>query len=150
MGNTEKACSTSDDDGLVGIGAAAHRFGLAESALRYWEHCGLIRPAQLRSRWRLYGPEELHRIGLIQLWRYTGLMSIEDITRVLTTDNYGWRAAVLERLDAIEQEQQRLAAAKAHLRRLLDCPDRNPAEDCPELRKMTAARAVSNHPVNRR
>lgn len=51
-------------DELVGIGAAARRYGLAESALRYWEQRGLLRPARRRSRWRLYGPEELHRMPL--------------------------------------------------------------------------------------
>lgn len=128
-------------DEFMGIGAAARRFGLAESALRYWEERGLLRPAQRRSNWRLYGPEELHRIGLIHMWRETGLMSLDEITTILTVRSHDWRHAVRDRLRAIEQQQERLAKAKAHLEHLLTCPDENPAEDCPYLRAMTAEQA---------
>ncbi|MGV9797768.1 MerR family transcriptional regulator [Mycobacterium sp. NPDC003449] len=126
------------DGDFIGIGAAARRFGLAESALRYWEERGLLRPAQRRSRWRLYGPEELHRIGLIQMWRETGLMSLDEIATILTAGSHDWRHAVLDRIGAIECQQDRLAKAKAHLEHLLTCPDENPAEECPYLRAMTA------------
>ncbi|WP_280317143.1 MerR family transcriptional regulator [Nocardia wallacei] len=130
-------------DELVGIGAAARRYGLAESALRYWEQRGLLRPARRRSRWRLYGPEELHRIGLIHMWRETGRLNLDEIEQILTAHNDNWRRAVRGRIAAIEQQQQRLATARAHLEHLLHCPDDNPAEQCPYLREMTAARAVS-------
>ncbi|WP_069165212.1 MerR family transcriptional regulator [Nocardia altamirensis] len=123
---------------LVGIGTAARRFGVAESALRYWEQRGLLRPALRKSRWRLYGRDELHRIGLIRMWRETGLMTLDEIGTVLGARNHEWRQAVLGRLDEIEQEQQRLATAKALLEHLLTCPDANPAEECPYLRAMTA------------
>ncbi|WP_024799828.1 MerR family transcriptional regulator [Nocardia sp. BMG51109] len=141
MGNTPAASGGAEDDGLVGIGTAARRFGLAESALRYWEQRGLLRPAQRRSRWRLYGPDELHRIGLIQMWRDTGLMNLDEIATILTAHDHSWRAAVLGRIDAIEQQRKHLATAKAHLEHLLTCPDEDPAGACPYLREMTAARA---------
>lgn len=126
------------DDDFIGIGAAARRFGLAESALRYWEKRGLLHPAQRRSRWRLYGPEQLHRIGLIKVWRERGLLSLDEIETILTAGNHDWRTAVLDRLEEIERQQDRLAEAKTHLEHLLTCPDANPAEDCRYLRKMTA------------
>ncbi|GAB2706517.1 MerR family transcriptional regulator [Nocardia thraciensis] len=145
MGNTPAVDEgTRDGDDLVGIGAAARRFGLADSALRYWEQRGLLRPAQRRSRWRLYGPDELHRIGLIQMWRETGLMNLDEIATILTAHSHDWRRAVLGRIDAIERQQQRLAAAKAHLEHLLTCPDTNPADQCPYLREMTAARMTDD------
>ncbi|MGH3582324.1 MAG: MerR family transcriptional regulator, partial [Mycobacterium sp.] len=78
---------------FIGIGAAARRFGLAESALRYWERRGLLHPVQLGSGWRRYGPEELHRIGLIQMWRETGMMSLDEIATILTAHNHEWRTA---------------------------------------------------------
>ncbi|WP_338759652.1 MerR family transcriptional regulator [Nocardia vulneris] len=131
------------DHGLVGIGTAARRFGLAESALRYWEKRGLLRPAQRRSRWRLYGDDELHRIGLIQMWRETGLMNLDEIGTVLAARNHEWRHAVQERLDEIAQQQERLAAARAMLEHLLTCPDPNPAQACPYLRTMTDNRVVA-------
>ncbi|CAM4126866.1 MerR family transcriptional regulator [Nocardia ninae] len=141
MDDTQPADRPPSND-LVGIGTAARRFGLAESALRYWEQRGLLRPAQRRSRWRLYGRNELHRIGLIQLWRETGLMNLDEIRTVLSARNHEWRQAVLGRLDEIEQQQARLTAAKSLLEHLLTCPDANPAEECPYLRAMTDERAI--------
>lgn len=132
------------DDDFIGIGAAARRFGLAESALRYWEKRGLLHPAQRRSSWRLYGSEQLHRIGLIKMWRESGLMSLDEIDAILTAGNHDWRDAVRDRLGEIERQQDRLAKAKEHLEHLLTCPDENPAEDCPYLRKMTAEQAAAS------
>ncbi|MBF6129581.1 MerR family transcriptional regulator [Nocardia brasiliensis] len=142
MDDTAAADPPRDQD-LVGIGTAAKRFGLAESALRYWEKRGLLRPAQRRSRWRLYGDDELHRIGLIQMWRETGLMNLDEIGTVLAARNHEWRPAVQQRLDEIAQQQQRLSAARAMLEHLLTCPDPNPAEACPYLRVMTGNRVIT-------
>ncbi|WP_433574501.1 MerR family transcriptional regulator [Nocardia brasiliensis] len=136
MDDTPAADRPLDHD-LVGIGTAARRFGLAESALRYWEKRGLLRPAQRRSRWRLYGDDDLHRIGLIHMWRETGLMNLDEIGTVLAARNHEWRHAVQERLEEIAQQQERLLAARTMLEHLLACPDPNPAEDCPYLRAMT-------------
>ncbi|MCA4726319.1 MerR family transcriptional regulator [Mycolicibacterium fortuitum] len=126
------------DDDFIGIGAAARRFGLAESALRYWEKRGLLHPAQRRSSWRLYGPEQLHRIGLIKMWRESGLLSLDEIEAIISAGKHDWRDAVRDRLGEIERQQNRLANAKEHLEHLLTCTDENPAQDCPYLRKMTA------------
>lgn len=129
-------------DGLIGIGEAAAAFGLAESTLRYWEERGLLRPADRRGTWRRYGPDELHRIGLIQMWRDTGMMSLDEIAAVLagTQRDSDWRTAVRERLAVISEQQRRLAAAKDHLEHLLTCPDDHPAEQCPYLRQWTGER----------
>lgn len=123
---------------LVGIGVAARRFGIAESALRCWEARGLIKPARSSTERRLYGPDELHRIGLIQMWRESGLMSLDEIANVLSTRDHSWRQEVRGRLAAIERQQRRLTDARAHLEYLLSCPDEDPAEECPYLRAMTA------------
>ncbi|HEX4251432.1 MAG TPA: MerR family transcriptional regulator [Pseudonocardia sp.] len=63
--------------GQVGIGEAAATFGLAVSTLPYWEQRGQISPAGRRGTWRRYGADEMHRIGLIQLWRDAGMLSLE-------------------------------------------------------------------------
>ena len=71
----------------------------------------------------------------------TGGATRDEITTILTARSHDWRHAVRDRLRAIEQQQERLAKAKAHLEHLLTCPDENPAEDCPYLRAMTAEQA---------
>lgn len=124
---------------LLGIGAAAKRFGLLPSTLRYWEERGLLRPSVRRGKWRFYGPEELHRIALIQIWQDTGRMSLEQIESVLagTTRDRSWRTAVEERIRQVERQQAQLAQARRYLRYLLTCPDENPTEHCPYLRRAT-------------
>ncbi|PZF82189.1 MerR family transcriptional regulator [Jiangella anatolica] len=121
------------------IGAVAARFGLAVSTLRYWEERGLLRAAERRAGRRRHGPDEVHRIALIQLWRETGLMSLDDIGAVLT-GGASWRDVVEHRVAAIEQQLTRLGAAKAHLEHLLTCPSAHPADDCPYLRAEAESR----------
>lgn len=122
----------------VGIGTAAARFGLSQSALRYWEARGLIHPIQLSSRWRRYGPADLHRIALIKMWRQTGLMSLAEIAAIFAADDDSWREAVSERIEVIARQQERLIKAKEHLQHLITCPDADPARDCPYLRAAVA------------
>lgn len=128
-----------EEGGLIGIGAAAQRFGLVPSTLRYWEERGLLVPASRNGKWRYYGAEELHRIALIQLWQDTGLMSLEEIAVVLTgtTRDRNWQDAVRDRVKQIERQQAQLKEARTYLRHLLKCPDENPTQHCPYLRRAT-------------
>lgn len=121
------------------IGEAARRFGVAVSALRYWEECGLLAPAARRSGRRWYGADDLHRIALIRMWQDTGLMSLEEIAAVLAGSTAGrsWRETVDGRLRAIDEQVQRLAASRAFLEHLLTCPNEDPAGSCPYLRATT-------------
>ena len=132
-------------DRLIGIGEAAAKFGLAVSTLRYWEGRGLVTPARLRGTWRRYGADELHRIGLIQMWRDTGMLSLDEIAAVLagTVPDRGWRTAVIGRLAVLSEQQCRLAAARDHLEHLLTCPEDHPAQRCPHLRRMTSERMAA-------
>lgn len=130
----------------MSIGEAGKRFGLAVSTLRYWEERGLIQPSSRRSGRRWYGPDQLHRIGLIQMWQGTGLMSLEEIAALFagTAQDHNWRATVLDRIHAIDDQMRRLAAGKAHLEHLLTCPQDDPAAGCPYLREVTTERLAGN------
>ncbi len=69
-------------------------------------------------------------------------MSLDEIAKILD-HQHDWRHAVASRIDAIEEQQRRLAAAKSHLEHLLTCPpDDDPAAHCPVLRDMTAGRSA--------
>ncbi|MGI5200284.1 MerR family transcriptional regulator [Spirillospora sp. CA-108201] len=127
------------DDGLLAIGEVARRFGMATSALRYWDECGLLPVAERRSGRRYYSAEDLHRIALIRTWQQTGLMSLEEIGAVLAggADGQDWRTIVGARVRAIDAQVERLATARAHLEHLLECPNHDPAGGCPYLRQAT-------------
>lgn len=126
---------------LVPIGAAARRFGVAVSTLRYWEERGLLEPAVRQGGRRWYGPNEMHRIGLIRMWQDTGLMSLDEIAALFAgaDGERGWREIVLDRISAIDVQIERLSTGRSHLEHLLNCPQDNPAAECPHLRGVTSS-----------
>lgn len=127
----------------VVIGEAGKRFGLSVSTLRYWEERGLIHATERRGGRRYYGPDQLHRIGLIQMWRETGLMSVDEIAVALGGEG-DWREAVQGRVRAIQEQIERLRVGQAHLEHLLTCPRDAPALECEYLRKAVAERMRGN------
>lgn len=133
------------DDDLVSIGDAARLLGVAVSTLRYWEERGLVTPARRAGR-RSYGPAELHRLALIQLWQETGLLSLDEVNAVFDGEDR-WRDVVEERLWAIAEQQAKLAAATTHLEHLLACPSSDPAADCSLLHQVTSSR-LAGAPVS--
>ncbi len=120
----------------VTIGEAAARFGLAASTLRYWEERGVLRPAERQSGRRVYGPEQLRRIALIQIWQDTGTMTLDEIAAVLAgrSDAGDWREAIQHRMTAVDEQIERLTTARSYLAHYLGCPRDHPADDCPKVR----------------
>lgn len=131
---------------LLTIGDAARRLGVAVSTLRYWEERGLVTPTARRAGKRVYGPAEMHRLALINLWQETGLLSLDEINAVFDGEDR-WREVVEERLWAIAEQQARLAAATTHLEHLLACPSSDPAGDCSLLHQVTSSR-LAGEPVS--
>lgn len=121
---------------LLTTGQVTERFGLAVSTLHYWERRGILTPALRRSGRRYYGPDQLHRLALIQIWQDTGLMSLDEIAAVLAgrTETTDWRQTITHRIDTIDQQLRRLTDARAYLTHMLNCPRDTPAVHCPKLR----------------
>jgi DNA-binding transcriptional MerR regulator len=90
---------------------AAARTGLTVRALRVYEARGLLDPPRTGKGWRLYGPREFQRLGIIQALKSLGL-SLAEISRVLAGDTPSLRR-VLEVQAALWRG--RLAAAQAGL-----------------------------------
>ncbi|MGC0419736.1 MerR family transcriptional regulator [Embleya sp. AB8] len=57
-----------EDDVVLGIGAFARRVGLSPSALRYYDDCGVLRPASVdpSTGYRRYAPEQAARALLLR------------------------------------------------------------------------------------
>lgn len=133
-------------DELLTIGEVARLLGVAVSTLRYWEERGLIVPVTRRAGKRCYGPAEVHRLALIQLWQDTGLLSLDEIGAVFEGEDR-WREVLDARLAAIAEQQAKLAAATAHLEHLLTCPRSDPAANCSLLHEVTRSR-LAGDPVS--
>ncbi|MEU4198494.1 MerR family transcriptional regulator [Streptomyces sp. NPDC026294] len=64
-----------ESDELLGIGAFGRRVGLAPSALRFYDDCGVLRPLKVdpASGYRFYGAEQEGRAVLLRRLREAGL-----------------------------------------------------------------------------
>jgi MerR family transcriptional regulator, redox-sensitive transcriptional activator SoxR len=64
------------------IGELAHRSGVAQSALRYYERLGLIRAGRTSGNQRRYERAELRRVAFIRIAQQVGI-SLEEIKTAL-------------------------------------------------------------------
>jgi DNA-binding transcriptional MerR regulator len=62
------------------IGEVARRSGITASALRYYEREGLLQPSARSAKRRIYGPQVMGRIRIIQLARDAGFTIAETRT----------------------------------------------------------------------
>ncbi|MEU3624250.1 MerR family transcriptional regulator [Amycolatopsis coloradensis] len=118
------------------ISEVARYFGIAVSALRYYDQVGLLHPAGRRGTVRVYGRDELRRLALVQLLHHDGMMSLADTTATLTDNPPSGRArhVVAESIRVMQHQIERLRAAQHVLEHLLTCPRDDPIRDCPVLR----------------
>jgi DNA-binding transcriptional MerR regulator len=118
------------DDDLLSIGELAARAELATSAVRYYERRGLLRPDARRSGQRRYRPETLRQLVFIGMLQDAGL-SLDDIDGILTAATIDeWKAIAQRRLDALDQDIERLEHARSYLQAALNCRFDHPLTEC--------------------
>ncbi|MCO6007238.1 MerR family transcriptional regulator [Actinoallomurus purpureus] len=68
-----------DTEALVSIGAFARRVGLTPSALRFYDDCGVLRPARVdpATGYRYYAPDQEPRAVLVRRLREAGLPLVD-------------------------------------------------------------------------
>ncbi|MCO5970142.1 DNA polymerase III subunit beta family protein [Actinoallomurus soli] len=84
-----------DAEALVSIGTFARRVGLTPSALRFYDDCGVLRPARVDAAtgYRYYAPDQEPRAVLVRRLRETGLPLV-DASVVLDGDREEARAVL--------------------------------------------------------
>lgn len=119
---------------LLSIGEVAQRAGIAPSAIRYYERRGLLVADARRSGQRQYTHDTLRRLVFIGMMQDAGL-SLDDIAVVLDASSKAeWKAVARARLHALDEEIDRLCAAREYLRGALNCRYDHPATDCQVMR----------------
>jgi DNA-binding transcriptional MerR regulator len=119
-----------DDEDLITIGELARRAGVATSAVRYYERRGLLVADARRSGQRRYHGDSLRLLIFIGMLQDAGL-SLDDIEGILGAGSVGeWKAIARRRLEALDEEIQRLVDARGYLEGALLCRFDHPATDC--------------------
>jgi MerR family transcriptional regulator, copper efflux regulator len=118
-------------DGLAPIQDVARQLGLRASTIRYYEQCGLVRPASRRSGRRWYGPAEIRRLAIIRYWQSVGHMSLDDIRAIVTrVSTATWPEIVRARIEALRVRAERLDNARMYLEHLLAHHPNSPPDGC--------------------
>ena len=90
------------------ISRLARRFGLSRSTLLYYDSIGLLSPsARSEANYRLYSPNDVQRMELIDVYRKTGL-PLADIARLLSSGQSQLAGVLEARLRALNAEIQGL------------------------------------------
>lgn len=113
------------------IGDLAAGFGLATSALRYYERRGLLAPTARIGGRRAYDAAAVRRLAFIRLGQQAGLALDEIALMLAGREGAAWRPAAELRLERIAAELTQLRGAKSLLEKALRCPDDHPLEQCP-------------------
>lgn len=130
------------------IGEVAHRFGVRDSALRFYERHHLLTPPRDQVGQRYYRERDLRDLAFVLMCRDGGLQLDEIATLMGRTDpTRAWQELVAHRVEAIEADIARLQRARDYLRNALRCTAEHPAVECPYVHQELTdrvARATTN------
>jgi DNA-binding transcriptional MerR regulator len=125
------------------IGEVARRFGLRDSALRYYERHHLLTPPRHAGQ-RYYRECDLRDLAFILMCRDGGLQLHEIATLMGRSDSAKrpWQEMVASRIQLIEADIARLQHARDYLRNALRCTADHPAVECPYVQQELADRVT--------
>lgn len=119
------------------IGAVARQLDVPVETIRYYERCGLLdKPDRTGSNYRLYGDEQIERLGFILNCRNLG-MTHEEIRRLLSVrqrqpkDCTEVNAVIDEHIAHIDERITELRTLSKQLRDLRTrCNEVQSVDDC--------------------
>ncbi len=115
---------------LLTIGEVARRAGVATSTVRFYERIGLVAADARISGQRRYRGETLRRLVFVGMLQDAGL-SLDDIAGILGAAHVSeWKVIARRRLEALDEEIERLQRARSYLGGALLCRYDHPATDC--------------------
>jgi DNA-binding transcriptional MerR regulator len=127
------AGATSIGDELLDIGDVAARSGLAASALRYYEHEGIITSTERKGLRRQFPREVLTTLAVVALCRRAGFTLDETKTVLATRGDATWKSFATRKRDQLRARAAHLGAMADQLDHALTCPSAN-VFDCEHFR----------------
>ena len=121
---------------LLDISEVSAQSGLAPSALRYYEHVGLIQSAGRRGLRRQFGPEALLQLALITMAQAAGF-TLDEIRDMFGKDGRANvpRSELRAKADDLDHQMRRLTALRDTLRHVAACPAPSHL-DCPKFQRL--------------
>lgn len=121
---------------MLEIDDVARRSGLPASTLRFYEEKGLITSAGRRGLRRIFEPDILMRLSLIQLGQQAGF-SLSQIANMLGASGSVQidRAQLAEQADLLDQKIRELTSLRNVLRHVMTCTAPSHLE-CPTFQRL--------------
>jgi DNA-binding transcriptional MerR regulator len=111
------------------IREVAEAFGLAVSALRYYDEIGLVPSSSRRGTVRWYDRDALAQLAYVQLWHDDAQLPIADTRAIVESDGLDARLALIrEQRDALRERAERMLRAADVLDHMLGCRTDKPLE----------------------
>ena len=123
----------SDEDDLLDIGEVAARSGLAPSALRYYEHEGIITSVERKGLRRQFRRDVLTTLAVVALCRRAGFTLEETRTVLATGGDAEWKTFAARKRDQLRAQAAHLGTMADQLDHALRCPSPN-VFDCEHFR----------------
>jgi MerR family transcriptional regulator, redox-sensitive transcriptional activator SoxR len=113
---------------LMTIGDLASTTGIAATALRYYEHRGLLLPVERQGGQRRYDSSSVARLMVITFCRFAGL-SLDDIALIVNDESEGramTRELAARQVDEVDKQLVRLKLARQMMQAVSLCTCANP------------------------
>jgi len=101
------------------VNTLAKMAGLTPRTLRYYDEIGLLSPKRTsHNGYRLYDSQEVDRLQQILFFRELG-MPLEDIKRILDSENFDGLSALQKHLTALTEKRQQLEQLISNLEKTI-------------------------------
>jgi MerR family transcriptional regulator, redox-sensitive transcriptional activator SoxR len=119
------------------IGAVARRAGVRSSAIRFYEHSGVLPPARRASGQRRYDQAVLKQLAVVTMAREAGftIREIRALFRDFSPDataSTRWRSIAASKLDELDGVLRRTKLMRSVVRAMMECRCQT-LEDCGEV-----------------
>jgi DNA-binding transcriptional MerR regulator len=131
--NRSTPSAVSGEDCLLDIGDVAARSGLAASALRFYEHEGIIASTERKGLRRQFPSEVLTTLAVVAMCRRAGFTLDETRTVLATRGDVSWKTFAARKRDQLRSQAAHLSAMADQLDHALRCPSPN-VFDCEHFR----------------
>ncbi|MGH3757655.1 MerR family transcriptional regulator [Actinophytocola sp.] len=122
------------EENLLSIGEVAKRSGVASSALRYYERCGLINAGAKIGGRRHFPLAVLHRLSVIKVCQHIGF-SLAEISELLNgslAGNGAWRRLAMSKRRDLQVQIGQMEGLLELLERTLGC-ECHALGECPQM-----------------